>query len=107
MVGIRDSRRPQRPIVVGDCNPAGTFTDDTQMTVAIAEGLLEAGIDDFDAATEAVSRRRVACNRSPKTILRLALGRPVFGCSCPVSFFETSSTASWQHGQMPSYRVIG
>lgn len=46
-------------------HPRGTFTDDTQMTLALADALLEAGGEDLDAVMAAVGRRFVAWSRSP------------------------------------------
>lgn len=50
-------------------HPPGTFTDDTQMTLALAEGLLEAHADepkpDLDTIMAAVGRHFVAWHRSP------------------------------------------
>ena len=42
MVALRDPRWPERPFLLGRRHPAGTYTDDTQMTIAVAEALLEA-----------------------------------------------------------------
>ena len=65
MVAIHDPRWPPRPLIAAAHHPPGTFTDDTQMTVALAEGLLEAGTADLDAAMEALGRRLVTWSRSP------------------------------------------
>lgn len=60
-----------RPFVAGAQHPPGTFTDDTQMTLALAEGLLEADGGSLDERMEAVGRRFVRWanaddnNRSP------------------------------------------
>lgn len=44
------------------------YTDDTQMTIALAEGLLEAGpAADLDAQMAAVARRFIAWSRHPET----------------------------------------
>lgn len=48
-------------------HPRGTFTDDTQMTLALAEALLEAvGDAELDLLMGAVGRRFVAWSRSPE-----------------------------------------
>jgi ADP-ribosylglycohydrolase len=41
-------------------------TDDTQTTLAIAEGLLEAGHEDIDTLMRAVTRRMIAWSNSPE-----------------------------------------
>jgi ADP-ribosylglycohydrolase len=45
------------------------YTDDTQMTIALAEGLLEAGAGDLEARMAAVSRRFIAWSHDPGTPL--------------------------------------
>lgn len=66
-VGIKDERwAGSRPYIAGRGHPPGTFTDDTQMTIALAEGLLEAGGDaSLDQQMEAVGRWFVRWARSP------------------------------------------
>jgi ADP-ribosylglycohydrolase len=54
-----------RPFVVGPDHPPGTFTDDTQMTLAVAAGLLDAGEGDLEAIMEAVARHFVLWAASP------------------------------------------
>ncbi len=46
--------------------PVGTYTDDTQMTLALAEGLLQANGGDLDQQMTAVARRFVAWASSPE-----------------------------------------
>lgn len=46
-------------------HPAGTFTDDTQMTVAVARALCRAGRRDLDALMELMGEEFVAWSRSP------------------------------------------
>lgn len=49
-----------RPFIVGTDHPPGTYTDDTQMSLALAEALLEARTRDVDALMPTVGRRFVA-----------------------------------------------
>ncbi len=49
-----------RPFIVGTDHPPGTFTDDTQMSIAVAEALLEAHTKDVDVLMPAVARRFIA-----------------------------------------------
>jgi len=51
--------------IVGDRHPGGTYTDDTQMSLAVAEALLEAGKEDLDVLMQAMAARFVAWSRSP------------------------------------------
>ncbi len=61
-------------------HPAGTFTDDTQMTLALAQGLLDAWDGDLDARMTAVARRFVAWAESPDND-RAPGGTCLAGCS--------------------------
>jgi ADP-ribosylglycohydrolase len=60
-----------RPIFLGTRHPPGTYTDDTQMSIAVAEALLEAGLNDTEALMRAMGRHFVTWyfsdenNRSP------------------------------------------
>ena len=66
-VAIHDRRWSRRPIIVGSHQPPGTYSDDTQMAVALAEGLLDAGVSaTLDDLMTAVSERFVAWSRSPQ-----------------------------------------
>ncbi len=46
-------------------HPPGTYTDDTQMSLAVAEGLLAAPSDDLDDLMEAIARQFVIWMKSP------------------------------------------
>jgi ADP-ribosylglycohydrolase len=54
-----------RPIIIGADHPPGTFTDDTQMSLAVAEALLAAGEAGLEALMTEVGRRFVAWSQSP------------------------------------------
>ena len=61
-VALQDPRFT-RPFIVGTAHPPGTFTDDTQMSIAVAEALLDAGLPyssaRHDALMQAMGRRFV------------------------------------------------
>jgi ADP-ribosylglycohydrolase len=63
-VSIHDPRWPERPVIVGKRHPPGTFSDDTQMTLAVAEALLEAGASGTDALMNAMAKTFVAWSTS-------------------------------------------
>lgn len=45
----RDERWPQKPYIVGSGgHPPGTYSDDTQMSLAVARALVEAGVEAAD-----------------------------------------------------------
>lgn len=70
MVALHDPRWPERPVILGPRHPAGTYTDDTQMTIAVAEALIEAasgpvaGGADVEAIMQAMAARFVAWSRA-------------------------------------------
>ncbi len=65
-VGLHDDIWPARPIIIGSGEmPPGTFSDDTQMTLALAEGLLAENHSLDEAMTE-VGRAFVKWSVSPK-----------------------------------------
>jgi ADP-ribosylglycohydrolase len=53
-----------RPIIIGERKPPGTYTDDTQMTLAIADALIARGHDDLDALMNEVARGFVAWSKA-------------------------------------------
>ena len=58
-VALKD-RRFSRPIIVGTDHPPGTFTDDTQMSLAVAEALIVCGSEpDRDALMTEMAHRFV------------------------------------------------
>jgi ADP-ribosylglycohydrolase len=60
-VSVHDPRWPERPFIAGKRHPPGTYSDDTQMTIALAEGLLDVAADaSLDEAMRAVATRFVA-----------------------------------------------
>ena len=58
-IALKDPRF-SRPFFTGPDHPPGTFTDDTQMSIAVAESLLSADGADLDEIMEEMSRRFVA-----------------------------------------------
>jgi ADP-ribosylglycohydrolase len=69
MVALHDPRWPEWPMIVGARHPAGTYTDDTQMSIAVAHALLDsasgdAAGDDDDALMRTMAAHFVAWSRS-------------------------------------------
>lgn len=62
-IALKDPRF-SRPFIVGPDHPPGTYTDDTQMTIAVAESLLRAGRADVDELMEEMGRHFVSWSRS-------------------------------------------
>jgi len=62
-IALKDPR-VSRPYILGPDHPPGTYTDDTQMSLAVARGLLEAGHCELDELMNAIGREFVAWSRS-------------------------------------------
>jgi ADP-ribosylglycohydrolase len=64
-IALKDPRF-SRPFFTGPEQPPGTFTDDTQMTIAVGESLLHAGQGDLDQLMAEMGRRFVSWSRSDR-----------------------------------------
>jgi ADP-ribosylglycohydrolase len=64
-IALKDARF-SRPTFAGPDHPPGTFTDDTQMTIAVAEALLAAGQAELDDLMAETGRWFVRWSRSQK-----------------------------------------
>jgi ADP-ribosylglycohydrolase len=81
-------------------NPA-LYTDDTQMTIAVTEGLLDAGLDaDIDSQMQAVSKRFIQWKNSPEN--NRAPGRT---CMAGVNRLERG--ISWREAGVPNSKGCG
>lgn len=100
MVALHDPRWPEQPIITGARHPPGTFTDDTQMSVALAEGLLEAGTTDLDRAMAAVARRWVQWSSS------LANDRAPGG-ACMAGCRRLRAGVGWRESGQPDSKGCG
>lgn len=56
---------PRMPIILGTRHPPGAYSDDTQMTLAVAEALVTAGWKDLDTLMNQMGERFVEWSRSP------------------------------------------
>jgi ADP-ribosylglycohydrolase len=66
-VALHDPRWPERPAILGKRHPAGTFSDDTQMTIAVARALIAGAADparDLEVVLEAMGAEFVAWSRA-------------------------------------------
>ena len=63
-VALQDPIWARPPYIVGTEHPAGTYTDDTQMSIAVARGLLETGAKDVNETMEAIAKHFVHWSRS-------------------------------------------
>lgn len=64
-IALKDARFSRPFFIAPDC-PPGTYTDDTQMTIAVAESLLRAGRADLDDLMAEMGRKFVSWSRSEK-----------------------------------------
>lgn len=63
-VSLKDARWVGRPIIIGPDQPPGTYSDDTQMTLALAYGLLDTLTGDLNDMMNAVADHFVAWSKS-------------------------------------------
>jgi ADP-ribosylglycohydrolase len=64
-VGTDAPAWPPSPLILGTRHPAGSYSDDTQMSLAVAEALIAAGGRDIDQLMQQMGERFVAWSRSP------------------------------------------
>jgi ADP-ribosylglycohydrolase len=64
-VSVNDPAWPARPVVIGRL-PPGTYTDDTQMSLAVAEALIEAGHKDLNSLMRRMAARFIEWSKSPE-----------------------------------------
>jgi len=64
-VAVHDPRWGGRPMILGPEHPPGTYTDDTQMSLAVAEALIEAGAEPLLELMDRMARRFVQWSKSP------------------------------------------
>jgi ADP-ribosylglycohydrolase len=82
--------------------PAGHFTDDTQMTLALAEGLLAAGPDaSVDALMEEVAREFIAWNEGPVG------GHRAPGRTCRAGCRNLADGADWRDAGVANSKGCG
>lgn len=65
-VRLHDPRWSPTPIILGTSHPAGTYTDDTQMSIAVARGLLETMGASLDEQMKAIARHFITWADSPE-----------------------------------------
>jgi ADP-ribosylglycohydrolase len=63
---LDNGTRSDHPPVADPKHPPGTYTDDTQMTIAVAEALLEARGQNLDAVMQAMADRFIRWSCSPE-----------------------------------------
>ncbi len=78
-ISLKDPRF-SRPAFVGPDHPPGTFTDDTQMTIAVAEALLRVGQSDLDRLMTEMARQFVLWSESERNN-RAPGGTCLAGCA--------------------------
>ncbi len=64
LVAVHDDRWPARPIIIGTQHPPGTYTDDTQMSLAVARALCQQGAGSLDDLMATMAREFVSWSSS-------------------------------------------
>jgi ADP-ribosylglycohydrolase len=98
-IALQDARF-SRPHFVGPAHPPGTYTDDTQMTVAVAEALLAAGHCGFDELMTDLGHRFVKWSESAENN-RAPGGTCMEGCRNLVS------GVAWHEAGVPGSKGCG
>jgi len=98
-VALEDPRF-SRPRFAGPGHPPGTFTDDTQMTIAVAQSLLEAGNADVDRLMSAMGAHFVRWSRSEDNN-RAPGGTCMEGCA------NLATGVRWKEAGVPSSKGCG
>lgn len=100
-VGLLDPRWPPRPAIVAKAHPPGTYTDDTQMTLAVAHALVDAGRDaSVDDILQRVGKRFVMWagasdnDRAP-------------GATCMAGCRKLARGVSWRDAGVPDSKGCG
>ena len=98
-VTLEDKRLPQK-IFIGAKHPPGTYTDDTQMSIAVAEGLLEAGGDDIDSLMKAIGKHFIAWHYSPEN-------NRAPGQACTQGTLNFEEGIPWRESGVPDSKGCG
>lgn len=87
-------------LVPTERHPAGTYTDDTQMSIAVAEALLEAGGGPLDKLMEVMAARFVAWHRAPDN-------DRAPGQSCSAGCERLARGVPWREAGVPDSKGCG
>ena len=98
-ISLHDPRF-SRPFIAGTAQPPGIYTDDTQMSIAVARGLLESPPDDLDGQMQAIARHFVSWAGSPENN-RAPGGTCMTGCA------NLRAGAPWRTAGVPESKGCG
>jgi ADP-ribosylglycohydrolase len=88
------------PIILGVSHPPGTYTDDTQMSIAVARGLLSAGDKDIDALMTRIGEEFVEWSRSPDN-------NRAPGETCMTGCYQLAKGIHWKDAGRPNSKGCG
>lgn len=91
--------RFSRPWIVGEYQPPGTYTDDTQMSIALAEGLLESS-EALDDQMQAIGKCFVKWSRSPEN-------NRAPGSTCMTGCANLASGTPWREAGVAQSKGCG
>lgn len=95
-----DPRWTGRSSVAGSRHPPGTVSDDTQMTIALARGLLDARTSDVEIAMPAIGRRFVEWSISPQN-------NRAPGNTCMTGCRRLREGVAWREANVPNSKGCG
>jgi ADP-ribosylglycohydrolase len=91
---------PPKPILLGTRHPPGAYSDDTQMTLAVAEALVAAGGKDLDSLMQEMGEKFVAWSRSPDN-------NRAPGATCMQGCDNLAAGIPWHAAGVPSSKGCG
>lgn len=100
LVSVDDARWHDERPSDGPRFPPGTYSDDTQMTLAVAEALIEAGRADLDTLMSAIARRFVEWSAS-------AENNRAPGNTCMTGCHNLARGIPWRQAGIPDSKGCG
>lgn len=99
-VAQQDPRFPRPPHILGKDHPPGTFSDDTQMAIAVAEALIAAPGAELEPLMAEMSARFVAWSRSPEN-------NRAPGATCMTGCENLAAGVPWREAGVPGSKGCG
>lgn len=91
---------PRMPIILGTRHPPGAYSDDTQMTLAVAEALVASGWKDLDTLMRDMGERFVEWSRSPDN-------NRAPGATCMQGCDNLAGGVPWRTAGVPTSKGCG
>jgi ADP-ribosylglycohydrolase len=99
-VALHDRRWVGPPVILSQHHPPGTYSDDTQMSLAVADALIESGRGDLDELMNAMGRHFVSWARS-------ADNNRFPGSTCMAGCLKLESGVPWRDAGVADSKGCG